>query len=151
MKSIKFTRSSLFLFIIILSSCASYKPFYSSRVNSWQDETPTGTSEPVYSVFLLGDSRLAYTDETLLSMMKSHLTEAEENSAVLFLGDNVQPNGLPDSTHRNWDVAHESLMAQLDILESYKGEIIFIPGNHDWARGKKEGLDYVKNQSLLDC
>ena len=34
----------------------------------------------------------------------------------------------------------------MDILKKYKGEIIFVPGNHDWARGGKEGLEYVKNQ-----
>ena len=134
------------LLVLFCTSCASYKPFYNKSVYNWQDEIPADSSDVIYSIFLIGDSRRAYTDESLLSMMESHLSRAGENSAVLFLGDNVQPGGLPDSTHRSWDVAHESLMAQLEILQNFKGEIIFIPGNHDWARGKKEGLEYVKNQ-----
>ena len=146
MLRINFTRLLAFLSVITITSCASYKPFYSSRVSNWQEEVPSESSELVYSLYLMGDSRRAYSNEPLLAMMESHLLMAGENSAVLFLGDNVHPSGLPDSTDRSWDVAHESLMAQLEILERYKGEIIFIPGNHDWASGKKEGLEYVKNQ-----
>jgi len=134
------------LILVFCASCASYKPFYNKSVDNWQDEFPANSAEHDYSVFLIGDSRRAYTDESLLSMLEEKLSEAGENSAVIFLGDNVHPGGLPDSTHRSWDVAHESLMAQLKILQNYEGDIIFIPGNHDWARGKKEGLEYVKNQ-----
>ena len=132
--------------VLFITSCASYKPFYSKAVTNWQDEVPGDSSKLIYSLFLIGDSRQAYKNESLLSMMESHLSGAGEQSVVVFLGDNVYPNGLPDSTHRSWDVAHKSLVVQLDILQEFKGEIIFIPGNHDWARGKSEGLEYVKNQ-----
>ncbi|GAJ17372.1 unnamed protein product, partial [marine sediment metagenome] len=40
----------------------------------------------------------------------------------------------------------KSILAQLEVLKDYKGEVIFIPGNHDWANGQKEGLEYIKNQ-----
>ncbi len=105
-----------------------------------------GQTEPDYSVFLLGGSGSAYLQDSLLSMLEAKLKEAGENSAVIFLGDNVQPGGLPDSTERSWEKAHTSLMAQLRILEGYKGKVIFIPGAEDWAGGRKEGLEYVKNQ-----
>ena len=139
-------KSLIILFVLFGTSCASYKPFYSKSEYNWQDEIPADSSEVIYSLFLIGDSKRAYTNDPLLSMMESHLAGAGEQSAVVFLGDNVYPNGLPDSTHRSWDVAQKSLLAQLDILQKFKGEIIFMPGNHDWARGKSEGLQYVKNQ-----
>lgn len=134
------------LSVLLCTACASYKPFYSDSATNWQEEPHAENAELVYSVYLLGDSRLAFSDDSLLSLLESHLAGAGEQSAVIFLGDNVHPNGLPDSTHRSWSVAHESLMAQLDLLKNYQGEIMFIPGNHDWARGKKEGLEYIKNQ-----
>ncbi len=134
------------LFILFLTSCASNKPFYSKSALDWEKQFPADSLDVVYSLYLIGNSRSAYLDASFLSMMESHLNSAVDNSAVLFLGDNVQPDGLPDSTHRSWDVAHKSLMAQLEILQNFKGEIFFIPGNHDWARGKKEGLEYVRNQ-----
>ena len=149
MKRNNISSSPLFLIILFCTACASYEPFYSTSVINWQDEIPADSTDLVYSIFLVGDSRHAYTNDTLLSMMEDQLSEAGENSAVIFLGDNVHPAGLPDSTHKSWDVAHESLMAQLRILENYKGEVIFIPGYRDWAKGKKEGLEYVKNQILV--
>ncbi len=146
MRSFKINRSFILILFLVISSCASYEPFYSDRVINWQEEIPVSSEEPDYSVILLGDSRAAYTNDSLLSLLRTQLLEAGENSAVIFLGDNVYPNGLPDSTENSWDVAEESLLAQLKILEDYEGQVIFIPGNHDWARGRKEGLEYVKNQ-----
>ncbi|MEJ2596560.1 MAG: hypothetical protein P8100_15870, partial [bacterium] len=105
-----------------------------------------GQTGPDYSVFLLGGSGSAYLQDSLLPMLAGKLAEAGKNSAVIFLGDNVQPRGLPDSTDHTWEPAHTSLMTQLRILQNYQGEIIFIPGPDDWARGRKDGLEYVKNQ-----
>lgn len=144
--------NKLLRFLYILSipglfSCATDKPFYNERLGDWEDEEPSMSTSIVYSVFLLGDSRRAYENKHMLKMMESHLDAAGENSAVVFLGDNAQPSGLPDdSTHRHWEVAEKSLMAQLDILKDYPGEIVYLPGNHDWARGGKDGLESVKNE-----
>jgi len=146
MKRTKNGRSFLIILIVVVSSCASYEPFYSERVDNWKEQVPAESTELSYSVFLLGDSRSTYTNDTLLAVLDSKLSEAGENSAVIFLGDNVYPNGLPDSTDKSWDIAEKSLRAQLDILKDYDGQIIYIPGNHDWAQGRKEGLEYVKNQ-----
>ena len=139
-------RFILISIILFFSSCATNKPFYNSAERNWQNDAPDQSSEISYTVFLIGDSRRAYESKPLISLMGAHLSEANENSAVIFLGDNVQPGGLPDTTDRNWDIASASLIQQLELLEDFKGEIIFIPGNHDWAKGKKEGLEYVKNQ-----
>jgi hypothetical protein len=130
-----------------LMSCATNKPFYNERTGNWKEEVPAVSTSTVYSVFLIGDSRRAYENERILTMMETQLEAAGKKSAIVFLGDNVQPKGLPDdSTNRHWETAEKSLTAQLDILKKYQGEIIFVPGNHDWARGGKEGLEYVKNQ-----
>ena len=135
-----------YLVILLCTSCASYKPFYSNSVDRWQDDTPPDASELAYSIYLFGDSRMAFTDEQFLSLMENTLSDASENSAVIFLGDNVHPGGLPDSSDRSWDKAKMSLIAQLKILEEFEGEIVFLPGYHDWAKGRKEGLEYVRNQ-----
>ncbi|MCK4908098.1 MAG: hypothetical protein KAS64_11135, partial [Spirochaetes bacterium] len=119
MKIDNIIRSLSTLIIVFCTSCASYKPFYSISELNWEDENPADSLEVVYSLYLIGDSRRAFEDDVLLKMMESHLTRAGENSAVLFLGDNVEPSGLPNSTHRTWDVAHKSLMAQLEILQNF--------------------------------
>ena len=133
--------------VILCTACASTGPFYSDGEKNWRDEIPAENLELDYSVFLFGNTRFAYTNDSLLARMDQQVHEAGKKSAVIFLGDNVQPAGLPgDSTDRSWNVARESLTAQLKILEDYKGGVLFIPGYHDWDRGRKDGLDYVRSQ-----
>jgi hypothetical protein len=142
----KFLRIICWLSLPGIMSCATNKPFYNESVGDWNEEVPSASTSTAYSVFLIGDSRRAFENERLMKMMEAHLGAAGKKSAVVFLGDNVQPGGLPDSTDRNWEVAQQSLAAHLGILEEYKGEIIFLPGNHDWDKGGKDGLENVKNQ-----
>ena len=105
-------RTILYLFFILSASCATYEPFYSERVKDWQTEIPAESAELTYSVFLMGDSRSAFTHDSFLSLLEGELSEAGENSAVLFLGNQVYPDGLPDSTSKSWDLAQESLLPQ---------------------------------------
>ena len=135
-----------FLSAFILTSCATQEPFYNDSVSHWQEAEPDASLDLIYEVYLIGDSRRAFEDSVLMSLMESRLSSAGKNSAVVFLGDNVQPGGLPDSTHHHWDVAQQSLETHMHLLNNFKGEIIFIPGNHDWARGGKDGLEHIKNQ-----
>ena len=135
-----------FLSAFILTSCATQEPFYNESVSHWQEAEPDASLDLIYEVYLIGDSRRAFEDSVLMSLMESRLSSAGKNSAVVFLGDNVQPGGLPDSTHHHWDVAQQSLETHMHLLNNFKGEIIFIPGNHDWARGGKDGLEHIKNQ-----
>ena len=72
-------------------SCATNKPFYNERVGNWNEEAPSTSTSTVYSVFLIGDSRRAYENERILTMMETQLEAAGKKSAVVFLGDNVQP------------------------------------------------------------
>jgi hypothetical protein len=135
------------LFITILGfSCASNNPFYNDAAQNWQEQQLDESSEIIYSVILIGDSRRAFENEPMMKLMESHLKDAGENSTVVFLGDNVQYRGLPDSTHKNWELAQKSIEAHFDLLENFEGKIFFIPGNHDWALGGRDGLNYIKNQ-----
>jgi len=78
-------RSFLFLVFLVISSCASYEPFYSDGVDGWQSENPPNSVNPDYSLFLIGDSRSAYTSPASLTMLENQLSKAGENSAVIFL------------------------------------------------------------------
>jgi Omp85 superfamily domain/Calcineurin-like phosphoesterase len=136
--SLKYVLLFFFLFGNIL-------PFFATK-QVYTEQLSSDTSKIQYSLYCIGDARKLYLDTELQKMIKYHLDNAQENSAVIFLGDNVEPLGLPDSTDKHWDVANKSILAQLELLSDYNGDIFFIPGNHDWARGQKEGLEYIKNQ-----
>ncbi len=105
-----------------------------------------------YSVFLIGDTGAPNLmgDDEVFTNLKKRLDQENKKSAIIFLGDNIYNNGLPpeDRTEEAEDrkIAKEKILLQLNALSDYKGEIYFIPGNHDWNDAKSDGIDYIRAQ-----
>jgi len=78
--------------------------------------------------------------------LEKEILEAGKASSLVFLGDNIYPAGLPDDESKKYAKAEARILAQLRILEDYKGRAIFIPGNHDWAGGVKDRDEILSNQ-----
>jgi len=91
-----------------------------------------------HSVYLIGDAGEYTQPGDALLLLKKELL-FNPNSTVLFLGDNVYPEGL-NASDSNSVVR---LKSQLQILNQYKGNVFFIPGNHDWAAQKSKGLNRI--------
>jgi len=102
-----------------------------------------------YELFLIGDARRLGNFPELKDLLKTQLDKASAESAAVFLGDNAHPAGLPDSSSKDWEIAHQSLLDQFDLLRNYKGRFVFIPGNHDWGNQTKDGLSRILNQQQL--
>ena len=97
------------------------------------------------SIFLIGDAGNDTTPNKTLLSLKDHL-ESTPNSMVVFLGDNIYPRGLDGTLE-----AQQKLMSQLSMLKKYNGEWIFIPGNHDWAKGRWKGYkNILRQQDFLE-
>lgn len=107
-----------------------------------------------HTLYLIGDSgemddeqaRSNYVVDGMVSMMNMN----DYNSSVVFLGDNVYPIGLVDqrdSVKRK--KGEDILYAQLNPLKNYVGETYMIPGNHDWNKDKKGGLQSVIRQEAF--
>ncbi len=94
---------------------------------------PDSTLE--FSIFLIGDAGAPERDtaEANLLLLQRALLHAGERSAVVFLGDNIYPSGLPPLTHPNRSDAERRIDAQLAIVEDFEGRVVFVPGNHDWG------------------
>ncbi|MGI9544052.1 MAG: metallophosphoesterase, partial [Cyclobacteriaceae bacterium] len=103
---------------------------------------------PIFTIYLIGDAGEASEngDFATLNFLQKHLQEANNQSAVLFLGDNIYPRGLPDEGHHGYAEAENVLKAYQRILEGYSGRKVFIAGNHDWKKGAKHGWEYAINQ-----
>jgi hypothetical protein len=84
-----------------------------------------------YSVYLIGDG--GDGQSPALRLLNTFLTEEDSNSAVVFLGDNIYPSGLPPVTDPTRDQAEAMIMAQLNAVSDFPGRIVFVPGNHDWG------------------
>ncbi len=130
-----FLSISLYLF---LTSCASYKtynPVQSTTVAEMSEKKET----PLHTIFLIGDAGGSTEGKVAptLSALKHQLDELGDRSSVIFLGDNIYPDGLPPKKDEDRKAASFALEAQLAILQDYDGRAIVIPGNHDWRRGLK--------------
>lgn len=98
------------------------------------------TDQP-FSVYLIGDAGEHTSPEKALLMLKDELL-SHPNSAVIFLGDNIYPSGLKT----NDSLSAQHLESQLQILKEYKGQVYFIPGNHDWQAQGPKGLKRLNNE-----
>ncbi len=100
-----------------------------------------------YEVFLIGDtgSIARHKPDPVLETLKAHFKE-DQNSAVVFLGDNIYPIGLPPKGNLLRKDAEATLNAYKKALADYHGKVVFISGNHDWNKGRKDGYEYVLRQ-----
>ncbi|PIQ62006.1 MAG: hypothetical protein COV99_07510 [Bacteroidetes bacterium CG12_big_fil_rev_8_21_14_0_65_60_17] len=69
-----------------------------------------------------------------LDLLRVVLTDTSTAAHVVFTGDNIYCCGLPDSTSPERGRAEHRLKAQLRAVDAARGEVIFVPGNHDWGK-----------------
>jgi len=114
-----------------------------------QPSTPTintaieNLDNPTHSIFLIGEvgANLKTKTNSTLQLLQKHLDQADENSTVLFLGNNVGRQGMPSKEdEKSRAKAEMKLDAQMAVLENFKGQPIFISGNKDWKRYGVKGL-----------
>ncbi|RJE70383.1 hypothetical protein BGP76_09825 [Reichenbachiella sp. MSK19-1] len=147
---IKRKLSSIYIVVItlLLLGCSGAKVFYGSKNHDWDNTSPAENNDLMYSLYLIGDAgEDSIRSSSVLNNVSKHLKNADSNkSGIVFLGDNLYPEGLhkKSSEHRLKDEAR--LNPQLNIVKDFDGEIVFIPGNHDWKGGKRKGIKYVKRQ-----
>lgn len=131
----------LFVVVIILNACATYKTQYKNP----QVKIAFPNKEIAHSFYLIGDggnSPLGSQSEAIKAL-KVKLSEASKQSTVVFLGDNIYPKGMPEKSDESRTFAEHQLKVQTDAVKDFKGEAIFIPGNHDWY---SDGLKGLKRQ-----
>ena len=126
--------------ILSLHSCATY------RVKFKHEYIPgtqiSDASKAKFVVYLIGDAGNAPENQTTteLAFLKLELEKEEENSAIVWLGDNIYPVGMPDTDHPDYGLSKHRLIKQLECHDAYNGKTYFIPGNHDWYASGVDGI-----------
>jgi len=133
----------LILIILLVTSCVSYKPQYDKK---W--ERNIEVENPYYTVFLIGDAGYSKYDEEsiVFNQLSDELTQANERTAIVWLGDNIYPVGLAPSTSVYHKEGRYRLIAQLETMSNFKGQKYVVPGNHDWYTYGRIGL---RRQEML--
>jgi hypothetical protein len=130
------------LFVFLLQSCATKHSQFGSKLPSQITDDFDNPKTLSHTFYLIGDAGNSDEEKSkkILSVLENRLQKADTSSTLLFLGDNIYPNGIPKKGSSGRKLAEEKLNNQLKIAKKFKGKTIFIPGNHDWYSGI-EGLE----------
>ena len=141
----KTTFNSLIILILLFSACADKALHITPKL---KQNTVKSVDEKMveHRIYLIGDAGKADDSNNEYNSVVTAVQQKmqnENNHSVIFLGDNIYPEGLPKKEDEERIIAEQSLNAQLKPLEAFKDDVYFVPGNHDW----RAGLAGVKRQA----
>ena len=126
--------------LLLVSACATKKAQY-------RDEKLKENNAPEKEIdkrfFLIGDAGKSYSGDMSngLKAFNNHISSTNtKDDVVIFLGDNIYPAGLPDKDHPDRAEAELALDVQIKAVKEFNGDVLFIPGNHDWYANGLKGL-----------
>jgi hypothetical protein len=145
----RFINAKIALFIVsfFIVGCASTKLQYDKKNAAVKFENIEYNGTPEHSFYLIGDAGNAEAGKNLthFKLLKQELATAKSNTTVLFLGNNIYEKGMPDASDPERALAEHRLNAQIDLVNGFKGQSIFIPGNHDYYNNGVIGLEREAN------
>jgi len=98
-------------------------------------------------IFLIGDGgELINGKHPVTDWLQKNVDWNDERNTAIFLGDNIYPLGLPMKGAPTYEESKKIIDYQLSPFVKGKSKAFFIMGNHDWANGKLEGWQQVRNQ-----
>ena len=132
MKAYKY--SLFFIILLVVSACATMKMQVAENQNFEQNKDSSKLAHSFYLIGDAGNSTLT-EDSPALVYLREKIKGASKKSTLLFLGDNVYETGIPKKKSKEYPLAKRRIKAQTKVAKKFKGESIFIPGNHDWYQG----------------
>ncbi|WP_114781328.1 metallophosphoesterase [Botryobacter ruber] len=124
------------------------KPFYKLADIGWKKNCPPADAALLHTVAMIGDPGDVRTDGTdpVLKQVEQWKANAGAHSTALFLGDIIYPVGLPPEGHLHHTAAVQKLNTLLQTFQDFQGRCIFLSGNHDWNKGRKNGFEQMLRQ-----
>lgn len=112
---------------------------------------PAAAQAPIapgaYRLLLIGDAGELRDPEPILDVASGLAATASGRTTALYLGDNAYPAGLHgDAAARAKAVA--TLRRQYGSVSAH-AQVVFLPGNHDWAKYGRGGLEAIREQATF--
>lgn len=126
----------ILIIVFLLNSCATYKKQSSVELLDFENlkKTPSHTFYLAGGIGNLNDVK----NSELLTDLKSELENADNNTTLLFTGDNISEN------ENNWEEDKRLINAQISLTQNFKGKTIFIPGNNEWKSYNTRKVEKVE-------
>ncbi len=137
---------------ILICSCATYKEQYGESAMGWDSKEAGTQNEIDHTFYFIGDGGKSSIEKNNVYFKKfqEEISLSNKNTTVLFLGDNIYENGMPKKNDPDRLLAENILDAQIALVNNFKGQSIFIPGNHDYyndgIKGLKRESKYIISQ-----
>ncbi len=138
-----------FLILALCISCATYSPQYRNTETSYSYPTTKTIEQTFYLVGDAGKSPMGGMSDGLTAFKNFIKDKNTEGNFTIYLGDNIYPDGLPPETSPDRARAEYMLDAQIDAAANFKGQVYFIPGNHDWYSNGLGGV--YREQNYLEA
>ncbi|MFD2527098.1 BamA/TamA family outer membrane protein [Flavihumibacter stibioxidans] len=97
----------------------------------------------------IGDAGETQNDRhpVMEALVKQSATWNRKASYLFFMGDNIYPLGLPEQASKHFPEKKAILDKQWQAGLLAAENLVFIPGNHDWAKGRNYGWEQVRQQA----
>lgn len=116
----------------------SPQPYIAS--DAYKGEGPDTAAMLRHRVVLVGDAGAIRAGAPILPKIARWSEPLAERATVVYLGDNLYPDGLEGPDHQQ---GKEILDLQINASSA---QTILVPGNHDWAQGNALGWQYNQRQ-----
>lgn len=101
------------------------------------------------TLLLIGDAGKPDPGDPVLAALRATAAAAPARTAIVFLGDNVYPRGIPADTAPERAEMERRLLEQVRAARESGAVTWFVPGNHDWAKSGADGWDAIRRQDTL--
>ncbi len=135
----KYNKILIICAALLISSCATYSPKY--KVENFTTSLPAKQIDKTF--YLVGDAGYAKLNESTegLTILEKVIDTAQtKEDYLIFLGDNIYPKGMPVDESSERALSEHRINAQINSVKGFEGNVVFIPGNHDWYNNGVVGL-----------
>ncbi len=132
--------SALALIVSFSMSACALDTRYAADQNPGSPDRVAG-EQIAHRVILIGDAGEPEADDPVLAELSRVAAEFDgARTTIVFLGDNIYPDGMPPEDHPLHELSKSRLKAQVDAAIANGADIVFIPGNHDYGREGEAAL-----------
>ncbi len=97
-------------------------------------------------IILIGDAgQLTNGRHPVVAGVRSTIP-MDKKTTIIYLGDNLYKEGLPDDVVPDYNLAKAPLDSQIVIAKGTDAKVYFLPGNHDWNNGGPHGWETIQRE-----